>query len=185
MTKQILDQLNDRMSKTLNSFRTELTRVRTGRATPALLDGVKVDYYGSDMPISNVATISCPEPRLIQILPWEGNMLPVIEKAILKADLGLVPQNDGKILRVPLPILTEERRKDLVKFVKKLTEECKVALRNERRDANEQVKKLEKDKELNMDDAKKAMDLVQKKTDEFVAEADKVLAAKEKEIMSV
>lgn len=185
MTKEVLDSLHEKMTKTLASLKTELTKVRTGRATPTLLDGVRVDYYGSEMPISQVASITCPEPRLIQIQPWEQGMLQPIEKAILIADLGLNPQNDGRLIRVPLPMLTEERRKDLVKFIKKLGEECKVALRNERRDANEEVKKLEKDKKLAADDAKKAMDLVQKKTDEFVAEVDKVLAVKEKEIMSV
>ncbi len=185
MTKEVLDSLGQKMTKTLASFKTELTKVRTGRASPALLDGVKVDYYGTDMPISQVASISAPEPRQIVIQPWEANMLPAIEKAILIADLGLNPQNDGKLIRVPLPMLTEERRKDLVKQIKKMGEECKIALRNERRDANEEVKKLEKDKVLTQDDAKKAGDLVQKKTDEFVAEVDKVLTGKEKEIMSV
>ncbi|MEW6057162.1 MAG: ribosome recycling factor [Bdellovibrionota bacterium] len=185
MTKQVIDALHERMTKTLGNFRTELTKVRTGRATPALLDGVRVDYYGSEMPINQVASVSCPEPRLIQIQPWEAGMLQAIEKAILVADLGLNPQNDGKIIRVPLPMLTEERRKELVKFTKKLGEECKIALRNERREANEQVKKFEKEKKLTEDDAKKATEQVQKKTDEFVAEVDKVLATKEKEIMSV
>ncbi|MBI3555392.1 MAG: ribosome recycling factor [Deltaproteobacteria bacterium] len=185
MTKEVLDSLGQKMTKTLAGFKSELTKVRTGRATPALLDGVKVDYYGTDMPINQVASISAPEPRQIVIQPWEANMLPAIEKAILIADLGLNPQNDGKLIRVPLPMLTEERRKDLVKQIKKMGEECKIALRNERRDANEEVKKLEKDKVLTQDDAKKAGDLVQKKTDEFVAEVDKVLTGKEKEIMSV
>lgn len=185
MTKQVLDELNEKMTKTLASFKSELTKVRTGRATPALLDGVRVDYYGSEMPLSQVASVSAPEPRQLLIQPWEASMLSVIEKAILTADLGLNPQNDGKLIRVPLPMLTEERRKDLVKHIKKMGEECKIALRNERRDANEVVKKLEKDKKLTQDDAKKAGDQVQKKTDDFVAEVEKVLGAKEKEIMSV
>lgn len=185
MIKDILDNLQQKMSRTIANFRTELTKVRTGRANPALLDGVKVDYYGSEMPISQVASITCPEARLITIQPWEANMLQPIEKAILVADLGLNPQNDGKVIRVPLPMLTEERRKELVKFVRKLGEESKVALRNERRDANEEIKKLEKEKSLSADDAKKAMDQVQKKTDENVAEIDKILSVKEKEIMSV
>ena len=185
MTKDVLDTLHEKMTKTLMSLKGELTKVRTGRATPALLDGVRVDYYGSEMPISQVASVTCPEPRMIQIQPWEQGMLQAIEKAILIEDLGLNPQNDGRVIRVPLPPLTEERRKDLVKFIKKQGEECKIALRNERREANEEVKKLEKDKKLASDDAKKAGELVQKKTDEFVAEVDKVLATKEKEIMSV
>ena len=183
--KEVLDRLNDKMGKTINSLKGELSKVRSGRATPTLLDGVKVDYYGSDMPIAQVASISCPEPRLIQIQPWEQSMLQAIEKAILQANLGLNPQNDGRIIRVPLPMLTEERRKELVKFVKKLGEDCKIALRNERRDANEEIKKLEKDKALTQDDAKKATEAVQKKTDDFVAEVDKVLTVKEKEILSV
>lgn len=185
MTKQVIDNLSQRMTKTLANFKQELVKVRTGRATPALLDGVRVDYYGSEMPLNQVASVTAPEPRQIVVQPWEASMLSVIEKAIMTADLGLNPQNDGKIIRVPLPMLTEERRKDLVKQIKKMGEECKIALRNERRDANEEVKKLEKDKALSTDDAKKAGDQVQKKTDEFVAEVDKVLVAKEKEIMSV
>ncbi|MBI2604585.1 MAG: ribosome recycling factor [Deltaproteobacteria bacterium] len=185
MSKQVIDALAARMTKTLGNLRTELAKVRTGRATPTLLDSVKVDYYGSMMPISQVASITCPEARTIQIQPWEGGMLQPIEKAILTANIGLVPQSDGRIIRVPLPMLTEERRKEFVKLVKKLGEENKIALRNERRDANEEVKKLEKGKQLTEDDAKKAQDQVQKKTDEFVAEVDKLIAAKEKEIMSV
>lgn len=185
MSKQVLDGLQEKMTKTITSFRGELAKVRTGRATPALLDGVRVDYYGSEMPIAQVASVSCPEPRMIIVQPWEASMLQPIEKAIMIADLGLNPQNDGKIIRVPLPMLTEERRKELVKFSKKLGEECRVALRNERRDANEEVKKMEKDKQISIDEAKKATEQVQKKTDEFVAEVDKLLVAKEKEIMSV
>lgn len=185
MTKQVLDSLSQKMTKSLTNFKGELAKVRTGRATPALLDGVRVDYYGSEMPINQVASVSAPEPRQLVVQPWEANMLGAIEKAILTADLGLNPQNDGKLIRVPLPMLTEERRKDLVKQIKKMGEECKIALRNERRDANEEIKKLEKDKALSTDEAKKATEQVQKKTDEFVAEVDKVLAVKEKEIMSV
>ncbi|MGE4233867.1 MAG: ribosome recycling factor [Bacteriovoracia bacterium] len=183
--KEVLDNMQARMTKTLGSLKTELTKVRTGRANPALLDGVKIDYYGTDTPLSQVSSITCPEPRLIQIQPWETNLLQAIEKAILVADLGLVPQNDGRVIRVPLPMLTEERRKELVKHVRKMGEETKVALRNERRDANEEVKKLEKDKKMSADDAKKGMEQIQKKTDENVAEVDKILAVKEKEITSV
>lgn len=185
MIKDVVAKLDQRMLKTINSFKTDLTRVRTGRATPALLDGVKVDYYGSLMPISQVASVSCPEPRQIVVQPWEANQIAAIEKAILIADLGLNPQNDGKVIRIPLPMLTEERRKDLVKQVKKMGEECKVALRNERRDANEEVKKLEKDKVITQDEAKKGTEQIQKKTDEHVAEVDKVVTAKEKEILSL
>lgn len=185
MSKEVLNQLNEKMTKTIGNFKAELSRVRTGRATPALLDGVKVDYYGSMMPIAQVANVTTPEARTLVIQPWEGSMLPVIEKAILQANLGFTPQNDGKIIRVPLPMLTEERRKELVKMVKKQGEETKIALRNERRDANESIKKMEKDKALTEDDAKKTTEQVQKKTDDFVTEVDKLIAAKEKEIMSV
>ncbi len=183
--KQIIDALHLQMNKTIAGFKSELVKIRTGRATPSLLDGVKVDYYGSMTPLSQVASVSCPEPRLIQIQPWETGLLQTIEKAILVSDLGLTPQNDGKVIRVPLPPFTEERRKELVKFVKKLGEDCKVSLRTHRRDANEEVKKHEKEKKVSMDEAKKASEQVQKKTDEFVAEVDKILAAKEKDILSI
>src|SRR5271155_3821400 len=133
MSKQVFDALSQKMTKTLSSFKGELTKVRTGRATPALLDGVRVDYYGSEMPLNQVASVSAPEPRQLVVQPWEASMLAPIEKAILKAYLGLNPQNDGKLIRVPLPMLTEERRKDLVKQIKKMGEDCKIALRNERR----------------------------------------------------
>lgn len=185
VTKPVIDSLSEKMAKTVTSLKGELVKVRTGRASPSLLDNVRVDYYGSMLPLSQVGTVTCPEPRLIQIQPWEGNMVPAIEKAILVADLGLNPQNDGKIIRVPLPALTEERRKDLVKQVKKMAEESKVALRNERRQANDDLKAMEKDGDITQDENKKAQELVQKKTDEFVAEVDKIVAAKEKEIMSV
>ncbi len=183
--KVIIDQLNDKMNKTISNLKSELAKVRTGRATPTLLDSVKVDYYGSMMPVNQVASVTCPEARTIQIQPWEQGMLQNIEKAILMANIGLTPQNDGKIIRLPLPMMTEERRKELVKFIKKLGEDNKIALRNERRDANDLVKRQEKEKKLTEDDAKKASDQVQKKTDDYVLEVDKLIAAKEKEIMSV
>ena len=184
-TKKISDTLQEKMTKTVNALKNDLVKVRTGRASPSLLDGVRVDYYGSPTPLSQVASVSCPEPRLIQIQPWEAGLIPQIEKAILVADLGLNPQNDGKMVRVPLPPLTEERRKDLVKQIKKQGEECKVAIRNERRNANDELKKLEKDSAITQDENKKSQELVQKKTDDFVAEVDKLIVAKEKEIMSV
>ncbi len=184
-TKMVIDSLAEKMTKTVTAYKNDLVKVRTGRASPSLLDSVRVDYYGTPTPLSQVASVSCPEPRLIQVQPWEGNMIPAIEKGILVADLGLNPQNDGKIIRVPLPPLTEERRKDLVKQVKKQGEESKVALRNERRQANDELKKLEKDGDITQDENKKSQELVQKRTDEFVAEIDKLITAKEKEIMSV
>lgn len=184
-SKQIIDNLSEKMSKTINNFKTELAKVRTGRATPALVDGIKADYYGSLMPLNQVASVTCPDARTIQIQPWEQTMLQPIEKAILIANIGLVPQSDGKLIRIPLPMLTEERRKELVKYIKKIGEDSKIALRNERRDANETVKKMEKDKKITEDDTKKATDQIQKKTDDFVAEVDKLITQKEKEIMSV
>jgi ribosome recycling factor len=185
LQKEILNALHEKMTKTITNLKNELLKIRTGRANPALLDGVKVDYYGSMMPINQVANIATPDARTIVVQPWEQNMVHVIEKAILAANIGLNPQSDGKIIRLPLPALTEERRKELVKFCKKLGEDFKVTLRNERRDANEHLKKLEKEKKMTEDEVKKAQEAVQKKTDEFVAEVDKLIAAKEKEIMSV
>ena len=184
-TKKILDSLQEKMNQTLTGFKGTLAKVRTGRASPALLDAVRVDYYGTPTPLSQIASVSCHEPRLIVIQPWEPNIIPAVEKGILIADLGLNPQNDGKVVRVPLPPLTEERRKDLVKVIKKQGEEAKIALRTERRQANDELKKMEKDKAITQDELKKSEELVQKKTDDFVSEIDKVLVTKEKEIMSV
>ncbi len=185
MSKAILDSLNLNMDKTLQSLKAELAKVRTGRASTALVDTVHVDYYGSSVPLSQIANVTTPDARTIQISPWEGSMIGAIEKSILAANIGLTPQNDGKVIRISVPQMTEERRKEMVKLVKKIGEESKVALRNQRREGNEEVKKQEKAKTLSEDDAKKAMDLVQKKTDEKVAEVDKVVASKEKEIMTV
>lgn len=185
MSKAIVDAMSQNMDKSIQSLKGDLAKVRTGRASTALVDPVHVDYYGSSVPLNQVANITTPDARTIQVSPWEGGMIGAIEKAILAANLGLTPQNDGKVVRIPLPPMTEERRKDLVKLVKKMGEETKVAIRNHRRDGNEEVKKQEKAKTLSEDDAKKSMELVQKKTDEKVAEVDKVVAAKEKEILTV
>lgn len=185
MSKAIVDAMSQSMDKSLQSLKSELAKVRTGRASTALVDTVHVDYYGSAVPLNQVANVTTPDARTIQVAPWEGGMIGAIEKAILAANIGLTPQNDGKVVRIPLPQMTEERRKELVKLVKKMGEETKVAMRNHRRDANEEVKKQEKAKTLSEDDAKKAMDLVQKKTDEKTAEVDKVIAAKEKEILTI
>lgn len=179
------DEMTKTMDKTIQSLKSDLAKLRTGRASAALVEGVQVDYYGSNVPISQVANINTPDARTIQISPWEGNMIGAIEKAILAANIGLTPQNDGKVIRVPLPPMTEERRKELVKQVKKMGEETKVAIRNIRRDANDTVKKQEKSKEISQDEAKKIMDQVQKKTDEKTTEVDKVVAGKEKEVMTV
>jgi ribosome recycling factor len=185
MSKEVIDSMAKDMDKSIQSLKSELAKVRTGRASTALVDTVHVDYYGSSVPLNQVANVTTPDARTIQVAPWEANMVGAIEKAILAANIGLTPQNDGKVVRIPLPPLTEERRKEMVKLVKKMGEETKVALRNHRRDANEKIKGLEKKKDLSEDEAKKAMDQIQKKTDEKTAETDKVVAAKEKEILTV
>jgi ribosome recycling factor len=185
MSKQIVDSIAQLMDKSIQSLKGELAKVRTGRASTALVDTVQVDYYGSNVPLNQVANVTTPDARTIQISPWEPSTVGAIEKAILAANIGLTPQNDGKIVRIPLPPLTEERRKEMVKLVKKMGEETKVAIRNHRRDANEAVKSQEKAKTVSEDDAKKSMDLIQKKTDEKVTEVDKVVAGKEKEILTV
>ena len=176
-------EANQRMQKTLDTLKKDLARIRTGRASPALLDGITVDYYGSPMPINQVANISIPDARLIIIQPWEKSMLGPIEKTIQASELGLNPQNDGNMLRLPIPPLSEERRQDLFKNCKKTGEESKVAIRNVRRDANEKLKKAEKDKQVTQDEAKKGQDEIQKLTDKFIKMVDDVLVAKEKEIM--
>ena len=182
MSKAILDPMNAAMDKAILSLKWDLAKLRTGRASTALLEPVHVDYYGSSVPVNQVANVTTPDARTIQITPWEQGTIAAIEKAILAANIGLTPQNDGKVIRITLPPMTEERRKELVKGIKKMGEDTKVAIRNQRRDANEAVKK---DKTLPEDESKKVMDLIQKKTDEKVAEVDKVIAAKEKEILTV
>ena len=174
----------DKMNKAVDSLNQEFSRLRTGRATPALLDGVKVEYYGSLTPINQVANISVPDPKMIVIQPWDNNAIAAIEKGIIKSDLGLNPQSDGKVIRVPIPSLTDERRKDLVKLTKKLGEDSKVIIRNIRRTANDTLKAKEKTKEVSEDDSKKGHDQIQKFTDEYIAQVDKMLEAKEKEIMA-
>ena len=159
--------------------------MRAGRANPQLLDRILVDYYGSPTPINQVANISIPEPRIIQIAPWEQSMLKVIEKEIQKSDLGINPTNDGKIIRLLLPELTEERRKELVKQTRKMAEECKIAVRAIRRDANEQIKKMKKDNTITEDDQKAAEDKIQKATDKIIKKVDAITADKEKELMGV
>ncbi len=183
--ESIQSETEERMNKTLESLKRDFSRVRTGRATPSLLDGISVDYYGSPVPITQVANISAPEARLLVIQPWEKSMLGTIEKTIMASDLGLNPQNDGNIIRLPIPPLSEERRKDLYKNCKKAAEEAKVAVRNIRRDSNEKLKKAEKDKDITQDEQKKAMDDIQKTTDKFIAAVDDQLTIKEKEIMEV
>jgi ribosome recycling factor len=183
--QQYLDQCNDGMNKRLQSFERDLTRVRTGRASITMLDGVKVDYYGSPAPINQVASLSTPDARTILISPFEKTLIQGIEKAIMKADLGVQPTNDGVVIRVPIPQLTEERRKDIVRQIKKMAEEAKVGLRQVRRDVNEALKKAEKAKEISEDESKQWQGEVQKVTDSFVKKIDDKLAVKEKEVMTV
>jgi ribosome recycling factor len=183
--QDVVTELKGRIDKTLDDLRKELTRVRTGRASPNLLDGIRVDYYGSPTPLSGVANVTIPEPRLIVIKPWEKSTLKEIEKALREANLGINPVNDGEVIRLPFPPLTEERRKDLAKQVKNKGEDHKIAIRNIRRDANEQLKTLLKDKKITEDDQKRLTEKVQKETDDGVKKVDDIVAKKEKEVMEV
>lgn len=185
MAQELRKKTSERMSSAIDALKKEFSSIRTGRASLALLDGITVDYYGTPTPLQQLTSLSIPESRQIAIQPWEQRIIPEIEKAILKSDLGLTPMNDGKTIRINIPILTEERRKQLVKLVKKRAEESKVAVRNIRRDSNEELKKLEKEKHLSEDDTKKEHDEIQKITDSFIKKIDEVLEHKEKEIMEV
>jgi ribosome recycling factor len=184
MKDEVLTETRRKMDKVLEVMARDLSRVRTGRASVALLEGIKVECYGTTMPISQVASLAAPESRLLTVQPWDTSVMADIEKAILKSDLGLNPANDGKIIRLPIPALTTERRKDLVKMVKKMEEEAKVALRNVRREANEDLKEMKKEKLLAEDDAHRGTDEVQKITDEYTKKVEVQAAEKEKEIMS-
>ena len=185
MLDALYQDTEQRMDKAVANVRMEFTKVRTGKASPALLDGVSVEYYGTPTPLQQVATISTPEPRLITIQPWDKKMLGPIEKAILASDLGITPNNDGSVIRVPLPDLTEERRKELVKLIKKYGEEGKVAIRNIRRDGNEKSKAAEKSHQISEDQGHDAHDYVQKLTDDHITKIDTLVALKEVEIMEV
>jgi ribosome recycling factor len=185
MNAQVVDALKKEMESTLEGLRKELTKVRTGRANTALIEGILVDYYGTKSPLNQLAALSAPESRLLVVQPYDKSVMGAIEKAIYQSDLGLTPVNDGKVIRVPLPELTEERRKELVRHVKKIGEEYRVSARNHRRDANERVKKLQKDKQITEDDVRATQDRVQKLTDEYVDKIEKVLKAKEDELMAV
>ena len=178
-------EIKEKMSKTISVYSENLAEIRAGRANPAILNKIKVDYYGVPTPLQQVGNISVPEARILQIQPWEKTLLKDIERAILKSDLGINPSNDGAIIRLLVPELTEETRKNIVKNVKKAGEDAKVALRSIRRDANEKIKALKKDGHISEDEVKKAEDNVQKVTDKFVKEIDTIIAAKEKEVMSV
>ena len=182
---EIIQKYEEKMKKTLGSLEAELTTIRAGRANPHILDKLTVDYYGSPTPIQQVANITVPEARMIQIQPWESSLIKGIEKAILTSDLGLNPNNDGKMIRLVFPELTEERRKDLVKDVKKKGEAAKVAVRNIRRDANDAYKKLKKEEDVSEDEIKELEDKVQKLTDKYIKDVDAAVEAKGKEIMTV
>lgn len=181
----VILEMSEKMEKSVDAFRVELSKVRTGRASLAILDGITVNAYGSVMPLNQVGTLTIPESRMIAIQPWDPQMLPAIEKAILKSDIGLNPVGDGKTIRLNIPMLTEERRKELVKQVKKVAEEFRVAIRNVRRDALETLKKQKKDKEISEDDLFKFQDDAQAETDAHIKKIDEATALKEKEVMEV
>ena len=185
MINDIYEDTSDRMDKSIVACKSELSKIRTGRASLTLLDNIKVDYYGAMTPLNQVAALAVPESRLITIKPWEASMLKEIEKAILKSDLGLTPSNDGKIIRITIPVLTEERRKELVKVINKVCEEYRVGIRNIRRDANDMLKSLKKDGDIAEDEAFKAQDQVQSITDEHIAQVDTLYREKEKEILEI
>ncbi len=183
MKEEVFAEAKDRMAKTLKALEVSFSRVRTGRASLSLLDGVRVDYYGSQMPLNQVASLSVPEPRTILISPWDAKVIGEIERALLKSELGLTPMSDGKVVRINIPPLTQERRKELVKVVRRMAEESKVAVRNVRRDANEMLKEFKKEKEISEDELFRAQEDVQKLTDDYIKRVDEALGVKEKEIL--
>lgn len=185
MFDDVLSEARASMDKSIKSLKREMSKVRTGRASISLLDDVRVDYYGTPTILSQVATLSVPEPRMITVQPWEKNLIPEIEKAIYKADLGLNPSSDGLLIRLPIPALTEERRKEMAKLVRGKGEDSKVSVRNARRDANDTLKMLEKEKEITADDLKSGEKEVQKITDEFVQNIDEVVKTKEQELLEI
>lgn len=185
MIKEFMEAAEEKMTKTCEALKRDYATLRAGRATPALLDKIQVDYYGAPTPINQMANISAPESRLLLIQPWDKSVIGTIEKAILKSDLGLNPNNDGSVIRIAIPQLTEERRKDLVKIVKKKAEEGKVAIRNIRRELNDDIKELEKSHEVSEDDAKRGLDDAQKLTEKYVKKVDEITEVKEAEIMEV
>ncbi len=185
MIEDIKKDANTRMHKSIEAFQAELSKIRTGRAHPSLLNHVHVDYYGSEVPIGQAANIAVEDARTLAVTPWDKSMVAVIEKAILTSDLGLNPSTAGNVIRVPMPPLTEERRKELVRVVRELAENARVAVRNIRRDANHDLKGLAKDKDISEDDEHRGQDLVQKVTDEAIEEIDALLAQKEKELMEI
>lgn len=185
MNAQVLDALKKDMERTLDTMRKDLAKTRTGRASTGLIEGIVVEYYGARTPLNQLAALSAPEARLLVVQPYDRSVMQAIEKAILQSDLGLVPVNDGKVIRVPIPELTEERRKEFVRHVRKVAEDYRVSMRNHRRDANEHLKKMQKDKQIAEDEARSTQDRVQKLTDEYIEKLDKLLKTKEDELMAV
>jgi len=185
VTEDVLKDAQERMEAAVAAARKSFAAVRSGRANASLLDRVIVEYYGTPTPLNQLATVSAPEPRLLVVQPWDKSQIPAVEKAILQSDLGLVPTSDGSVLRIAIPQLTEERRKELVRVVRKDAEEHRVAIRNVRRDANEMLKSLEKEKAISEDEARRAQERVQELTDRYIQEIDRLLQAKEQEIMEV
>ncbi len=183
MKDEIIAELREKMTKSIKALQKDFNKIRTGRASTALLDGIRVDCYDTQMPLEQIASISVPESRLIMIQPWDQSIIGNIEKSILKSELGLTPMNDGKIIRISIPPLTEERRKELAKIAKKMAEENKISIRNHRREANDLLKELKNEKEISEDELHKSYDEVQKITDEFIEKVDEITANKEKEIV--
>jgi len=185
MKELVFEELKDTMDKSIRTLEKSFSKVRTGRASLALLDGIKIEYYGVPSPLNQVATLSIPESRTILISPWDSSIIGSLEKAIQKSELGLMPMNDGKLVRIHIPQLTEERRRELVKVVRKMAEECKINLRSARRDANDQLKSLKKDNDISEDELFTYQDDVQKVTDKYIEKVDSVLSMKETEIMEI
>ncbi|NIM19082.1 MAG: ribosome recycling factor [Candidatus Latescibacteria bacterium] len=185
MLKDILKREEEKMKKSISNLQHELAGIRTGKANPALLDSVKVMYYGQTVPLKQVASIAIPDPRLITVQPWDKSLVPEVEKAIQGSELGLNPQSDGTLIRLPIPPLTEERRKELVKVVKRMGEDCRIAIRNIRRDANDNIRKLEKEHKISEDEMHTNQEEVQKITDKYIEEVDEIVSLKEKEIMEI
>lgn len=185
MLKEVLKNTEETMASAIEHLQHDLSGIRTGKANPALLDSIRVDYFGQQVPLKQVASIAVPDPRLITIQPWDKTVVPEIEKAILGSELGLNPQNDGTIIRLPIPQLTEERRKDLVKAVKRLGEDAKVSLRNIRRNVNDDIKKLEKSHDIGEDEMHSNQEEIQKLTDRYVKQVEEVISAKEKDVLEI
>lgn len=185
MLKKVFTEVEERMKKTHDATRIELSRIRTGKATTSLLDGIQVEYHGSRVPISKIANISVPEVRLLVVQPWDKTMISAIQKAIQMSDLNLTPSTDGNFIRIPIPQLTEERRKDLVKIVKRFTEEGRVTIRNIRREANDKLRSMEKEGQISEDERHKSQEKIQELTDKYIKLIDQTLQAKEKEIMEI